>query len=181
MAEKYALIGIELACKSNISEAKKHINNSLILQESKNTLNTLGLCYFKLGNFNKAKYLWQKSIDKYECNESIRYLDYLDNYEIKKYINCYNEVIKLAKDEKYKDAVILAKKEALEQCEIVMFLNVLALCYIGCGKIEKGKYIFQKSLSLDISNKETIQYIIQTSGMKKRSLISKIRLFLKER
>lgn len=84
-----------------------------LLQDHWQANNVLGLCYYRLGNFGKAKIVWEESKALYpENNPAIRYLADLSGED---FIHCllgFNGALGLARSSKFKQAArILGQKK----------------------------------------------------------------------
>lgn len=126
--------------------------------------NVLGLAYYKLGNFLKAKIMWEKSIKLNPNDDAFLYLKHINSKEFKEISKVFNKALSLANKGKYKNAIKILK--TIPYGENIKFLNLFGLLKYSLRKRKKALKTWQRVLTLDKSNKEAINYL--TKAYKER-------------
>ncbi|KYH35260.1 tetratricopeptide repeat protein [Clostridium tepidiprofundi DSM 19306] len=158
----YCNKGLELLNENSISMAVNVLRKSVAIDEySSDNLNLLGLCYYTLIEFEKAKYYWEKSI-KINNSDKNRAFEYLANMKSKDFlIMCeeYNAALELCYDGKYKKA--LRKLNSLPYKNFVNLYNVIGLCNYAIGNKKGAINAWKKAIALDKDNEYANTYLMK--------------------
>lgn len=164
LSGKYYRLGLSLALENRISSAVEVLEKAVIFDESNwKAWNVLGLCRYRLGDFNKAKKAWQKSlIINSETNPAARYLNDMESDEFKSLQKQYDLALELALLGKYSKAVRIINSNKFLSSSFVYPLNLLGLCLYGRGKFRKARSKWEMALSLDQDNPYSTKYIAKS-------------------
>jgi Flp pilus assembly protein TadD len=164
LASLYYNQGIILAGDNRMTTAIDRLENAVVLDPTNwKAWNVLGLCLYQLGEFDKAKKAWEKSIDNHrEDNPALEYLDKLKSPEFNSICQCYNRALEAAKQEDYRGAVkiMLGNKKGIPS--FVFYLNLLGLCLYGSGRRARARMMWKKALELDKDHPDAQNYIVQS-------------------
>lgn len=151
---------IDLINERNITEAIELLNNSYFIDNSDiDTLNLLGVCLYNTCEFDKAKYLWSKSVSiSEENNRACEYLKIIKSKEMNNLINIYNEGISALSSGKF--------DIALEKLNDVLSINeefiepyiIISLIHLNNNDFICAKEYLEKALVLDKGNDKVKKY-----------------------
>jgi tetratricopeptide (TPR) repeat protein len=153
--------GIDLFENNRITEAIQVFNSAAVIDNNIEILNLLGLCYYRLGEFEKSLCYWHKSIEinSTDDNYANAYIKDLISKEFSDVCEKFNKSLLLCKENKYKQALKILSN--LPVYEFVKVANVYGLCNFAVRKKEKALYIWKQALKVDVDNEETLNYIKQ--------------------
>lgn len=135
-------------CYGAIQQLKKacHYDASNI-----NTLNLLGLAYYRVGEIGEAYRMWNQSIqtDSREENRAYRYMKDLDEHESRKTsmaesIRLYNEALVQCQNDSLDYAVARLRKAVSLNKYYVRAELLLALCYIEQKRFRRAISVLKK-------------------------------------
>lgn len=173
----YYNIGLTYARNNEISRAISKLNQAIELSnENIEALNLLGLCYYRIGEFEKAKYFWGKSIlvdndkDIIVENPARLYISKV-NQEIAETSQLIAKIKPLIEKKKYRKSVRILLKlikqnasktsnssKTNKEISNVKLLNYLGVLCILSRKTKQAHGFWKKSLLLDKTNKQTLDY-----------------------
>lgn len=150
---------LKLIRERNISQAIKLLNDCCYIDDSSiDALNLLGLCFYCRCSFDKAKYLWNKSISiKKEENRAFEYLQFITSKDMYNLITIYNEGIELIVKKKYDEAVCRFKEVLELQNELIEPYIIIGLICLKDDNFLEAKKNFEKAMLLDTGN-ESVRY-----------------------
>lgn len=161
--------GLELFKNNDMSNALREFDTALDYDEDNwSLLNVMGLCYYKLGEFSKAKAAWTRSshIGNCEENRASEYLSSLEEEGFKKMIEDANKALELSGKGDYKEAIALFDRGNIRSYSITSFENIYGLCNYAIGKRAAAVRTWKDVLNMDRGNEEAARYIIETAGLR---------------
>lgn len=169
----------------DITNAQKLFQKAILFNPNESLYyNIKGLCLYKLGEFNKAKELWEKSvtIKRDEDNLAFRYLKTLEEKDFQNTCQKYNEAYYYALNKDFKKAMNLIEKNNLQDYHIVKINNFYGLCQYAKGNKHKAIGIWQGVLDIDINNPQSLQYLskIDMSVKSSMSIIDQLKKVFKK-
>ncbi len=165
LAFYYYNAGLSLAQEKYITSATKELKKAVSLYHSCiPAWNLLGLCYYRLGNFEAARHCWDESLTVNPVsNEANRYL-YKLNHLLEIFSPLASEIQQLAEKKHYKIASRRWEKDILNRFDpAVELFNYGGILKILSGKKDAAIMLWKKSLELDKSNKLAANYIIKST------------------
>ncbi len=144
--------------------------------------NALGLCCFRLGEFEQAKGAWERSVELFsENNPAVHYLAELKQDDFSCRIQSYNEALDLAGKRCYKQAERILKQKKQMTFSFVSFGNLLGLCFYGRKREKEALKVWLRVLSLDREHPLTLRYLQQgfcgSNGMQQQARRRRLFLF----
>lgn len=124
----------------------------------KNTsaINLKGLLFYLRGELDNAQSLWKMNSQMNDDSVSKKY--YEDSLKDEKRRDFYNEALRLIKEMKIREALILLKKCSESDYNSINVNNYMALCYIKLGEYSAAVVCINKVLNLDKNNTEAKEY-----------------------
>ncbi|MBM7583195.1 tetratricopeptide (TPR) repeat protein [Caldicoprobacter guelmensis] len=164
LSNKYYRLGLSLALENRISSAIEVLEKAVVFDQSNwKAWNVLGLCRYRLGDFDKARKAWQKSlIINPETNPAVRYLNDMESDEFKSLQKQYHLALKLALSGKYSQAIRIINGNKFLGSSFVYPLNLLGLCLYGRGKFRRARSKWEMALSLDQDNPCSTRYVAES-------------------
>lgn len=166
LKELYYQIAVKQVKERNLSQAIIYLekaNSLLDIQDGEvyEYYNLLGLCYYQLGEWHRAKKCWNysKIVQSQEDNRAYHYLKHLELEETQNYMNIYKQVLQYVQDYNYKKAEKLLRQYLTDGIETVNAWQVLGLCQYKMGRYKQALVSFKKALEKDSSNSNTLRYI----------------------
>lgn len=176
--------------ENQISKAQEKLLKSISLySRDKESLNLLGLTYYLLCDFNKAKYYWNisKSIDD-ENNKALEYLKTLESDSFRSIIDDYNQSLDLIEQSNYKEAVNKLSSVINAEENLIEPYAITGLCYLALEQDEPAKANIEKALAMDKDNVRYLQYLVDIneriitakpkSGLNNKILIAAMALLI---
>lgn len=165
LSSYYYSLGLDLAKGSNMTEGIEALKKAVGLKPSTwNAWNVLGLCLYRLGDFQSAKDAWEKSISIYDAegeNPAAHYIEAIMEDSFINLCNKYNSSLSLAKKGNFKEAARILESKDFHNCQIVKFVNLWGLCKFAQGRRKEAVRIWSASLQIDVGNEDTIRYITE--------------------
>lgn len=176
--------GVSLASKNRLTLAIEEFKKAYAINENNFKLyNVMGLCFYSLGEFHKAKSLWLKSIDinKAEDNKAHSYLEDIESQYFNDIVVNFNKALEFAAKEKYKEAIHIFTSNDFPCYSFVKFINLLGLYFMAKGDEAQARETWKKALEIDRDNPVSLNYLQQNWDItsKKLGLLNKLRMVLK--
>ena len=94
-ATAYYNAAIELTENNNYTKAITLLESAIkLFSKDPDILNLMGLCHYRLCNFDKAVFFWSESLNcNYEGNKAKEYLELILSEEFKANIELYNQAL----------------------------------------------------------------------------------------
>ena len=111
ISNKYYNDSLKLVKDNKVSAAINNLEKALKYYcRDIDTLNLMGLCKYKLCDFQGANFYWRKSLEYRPYNNRAQYyLDILEGEEFKEILEIYNEGIVNFNSGKYKESIQVMK------------------------------------------------------------------------
>ncbi len=156
--------GLQLARGNELGAAVQNLSRSVRYDITNSTAwNLLGLCHYRLGEYRRAEYCWQQSVQRCPTgptqNLAVQYLaDLQSNHsQTKPY---FSEVDDLCRQKRYGQA---AATLSINICprfdQSVALLNYLGILHILDGKPGQAAECWKTVLSMDKDNVDAIRYL----------------------
>ncbi len=163
MSSFYKQQGFKNIAEQRITPAIAALKKVVQLQgQDAQIQNALGLCCYRLGEFEQAKNAWERSVELFsENNSAARYLAELKQDDFFFRIQSYNEALDLARKRCFKQAEKILKQKKQMTLSFVSFGNLLGLCFYGRKREKEALKIWLRVLSLDREHPLTLRYLQQ--------------------
>ena len=175
LSSDYYNLGLTLASMNNLTFAINALRKASLL-DSRNyqSLDALGLCLYKRGDFAEAKGLWLKSNSIYSGNISLaeKYLSSYEQPSFNKMLDIFNLALKDASLGKYNNSIKALTDKNFPCFEYSKFANLLGLCYISRGEANNARVAFRKALQIDSENRLTLNYLKADWGTLDKAIIN---------
>lgn len=144
--------------------------------------NLQGLCFYTLGDFNRALNLWKYSIqiNSEDTNSAYFYINSMKDNDFIFLCESYNESLKYAKAGFFKKAEKLLRHDVFEDCNIVSILNFKGLCLLEIGEINHAVDIWKKVLIIDNENEIAKKYLINSIDRKENRILNILKKIFKK-
>lgn len=159
---EYYNLGVNFADIGNLTFAIRALRKASILDNANfQTLNVLGLCLYKRGDFPEAKKIWMESLRVYsgEKNPANKYLEAYKQSDFNKAIQIFNRALKDADSGNYNKSIKALTDKSFPCFDYCKFSNLLGLCYLGNRDLNNARIAFKKSLQIDSENTLTLNYL----------------------
>lgn len=157
--------GLKLAEQNYISSAVKELKRAVCInQEDITVWNLLGLCYYRLGEYESSAYCWSESIKhRTEGNKAHEYLEAVSNI-IKTFTPAITAVQGYAENKEYKKAIFYFENEVIGYFNpaAALFNYGGTLRYIIGDRSSAFSY-FRKTLEIDRSNIYAARVILENA------------------
>lgn len=135
-----------------INKALEEIEKAISLDmKNSSVLNLKGLLLYLKGDFKGAEIAWKINKDFNDDSLSKSYLK--DLMEDNKKILLYEQSIKLMKELKINEALVLLETCRESDFNTININNALSFCYIKKGEYENAYKCIEKVMSIDVDNK----------------------------
>lgn len=175
--------GISLAYENRLTLAIEQFKKaSAINGDNYDLYNVMGLCFYALGDFQRAKILWLRSIklNEFEDNKAYAYLEDLESQEFKNVIANFNKALSFGEEGQYRKAIDILNSKDFSCHNFVKFRNILGLYSMAEGDEKRARESWRKALKLDKNNPDTINYLTSDWNITGKSgLLDKLRHVLR--
>lgn len=153
--------------KNKISEAISILAKSLNLYaDNTDALNLMGLSYYKLCQFHKAYFYWDRSIEvREEDNCAVNYLNDLKGSSFESFLEEYNKAIEYLHSEDYIEAISILNRIIELNDELIEPYIIRGLCNIMLENYQQGKADIEHALSLDVGNVNYLNYLNEANKL----------------
>ena len=161
LARFYYNKGLRLAREDQIKPAVNNLIKAISYSSDFiEAWNLAGLCYYRLGNYETAKYCWVQSVNKpWKENGASQYLADLRN-DLEEADPYFSQVASLCRQEKYGEAAEVLDKEICSKFDLsTALLNLLGVLQVLDGKTYRAVKSWRTVLSFDKSNTDAPRYL----------------------
>ncbi len=179
---------MELIKNNNFSKAITLLDSAIkLFSKDSDILNLMGLCYYRLCNFDKAVFFWNESLKvNSKENKAEEYLELILSEQFKKNIELYNQAITSLGTENYEEAIRLLKKVIHNDKNLVEPYIIMCACCLKTGDITSAKKNLDIALEMDKGNEKGLAFLDEISrhffnekkNAKKRSILKNITITL---
>lgn len=167
----YFTEGLRLLREKKLNTAQINFQKAVLINNNNwEAVNLLGMCLYALGEFKKAKALWESSINLNSKDDNRAYY-YVDSFKEDEFItncNLYNRALQCAMEGKFKIADEFLKAEVLNSCEIISFINLKGICKLALGKNVEAAALWERSLKINKENEDALKYIIESYNQREK-------------
>lgn len=159
LAVHYYNSGLASMQNGDFSQAADLLRSSLSFeQDYPQVWNLLGLCYYRLGCFDKAGSAWKNALAI--KNDEAQARSYLENLKgIKRLAESYNRALEYAKNGHYWKALLTLYPYRKQCFHFTLMSNLYGHCLYKAGFKRKAIKIWQHSLTLDRGNRQAWLYL----------------------
>lgn len=153
--------------KNKFTEAVSILVKSLNLYSINiDSLNLIGLCHYKLCDFDKAYFYWERSIEiKQENNDAVNYLNELKGSKFESFLVEYNKAIEFLNTEDYIGAISIINRIIEFNNELIEPYIIKGLCNIMLENYDEGKADIEHALFLDVGNVKFLNYLNEVNKL----------------
>ncbi|MBA1336041.1 MAG: hypothetical protein HPY66_1862 [Firmicutes bacterium] len=161
LGEYFYIMGAGLSRERRISRAVEALEAAVALKgDHWKAWNLLGLCYYRLGEFSKARRAWNRSIRLQQWdNPALEYMYDMTNPAFIEILRRYNKALELAAGKKYRQAGDMLERTLPGLPPLVSYVNLLGLCRYGQGKTKTALKLWSHAAELDRENPDAVRYI----------------------
>ena len=170
-AQSYFEAGGLAIKRQKLSDAIKYLKKASICEELKeqqksDTYNMLGLCYYRLGEWEGAEKFWKQSVEIMpdEDNRAYKYLEELESKGALAYKQVYENALMHIKQGKYGKVSREIIRYSKGNIMTVRLWNILGLCEWKVGRNKNAYSCFKNALQKDVSHPITLRYLRELSA-----------------
>ncbi|WP_294342146.1 tetratricopeptide repeat protein [uncultured Clostridium sp.] len=174
ISNKYYNDSLKLVKDNKVSAAINNLEKALKYYcRDIDTLNLMGLCKYKLCDFQGANFYWRKSLEYRPYNNRAQYyLDILEGEEFKEILEIYNEGIVNFNSGKYKESIQVMKDINKINKEWIEPYIMLGLAYYNIKDYSCAKRYLEEGINKDIGNNKYLSWLLKIKNNKKSTSIS---------